>query len=153
MPSSLTFNIIRYGSRVKLSNPGKGVAPSPTPWCCSYQKGSLRVTLDCGHQLYFTLNTTYVLPMKRTISSESPAYDTEGWLFQTSLYNWTNVMKKMCQHPLFEACQFGGIAVKKPLFRKQNNVKVYKDWTIEQWNKVLRIDESNFEIFGSNRRV
>ena len=23
---------IRYGSRVKWSNPGKGVAPSPTPW-------------------------------------------------------------------------------------------------------------------------
>ena len=25
--------IIRYGSRVKWSNPGKGVTPSPTPWC------------------------------------------------------------------------------------------------------------------------
>ena len=42
----LTLNIIRYGSRVKWRNPGKGVAPSPTPWCSSYQKGSLRVTLD-----------------------------------------------------------------------------------------------------------
>ena len=29
------------------------VAPSPTPWCCSYRKGSLRVTLDYGRQLYF----------------------------------------------------------------------------------------------------
>ena len=39
---------IRYGSRVKWSNPGNGVAPSPTPWCSSYRKGSLRVTLDYG---------------------------------------------------------------------------------------------------------
>ena len=46
MHPCLTLNIIRYGSRVKRSNPGKGVAPSPTPWCCSYRKGSLRVTLD-----------------------------------------------------------------------------------------------------------
>ena len=33
----------------------EGVAPSPTPWCSSYRKGSLRVTLDYGRQLYFTL--------------------------------------------------------------------------------------------------
>ena len=30
----------------------EGVAPSPTPWCSSYRKGSLRVTLDYGRQLY-----------------------------------------------------------------------------------------------------
>ena len=44
----LTLSIIRYGSKVKWSNPGNGVAPSPTPWCSSYRKGSLRVTLDYG---------------------------------------------------------------------------------------------------------
>ena len=27
-------------SRVKWSNPGKGGAPFPTPWCSSYRKGS-----------------------------------------------------------------------------------------------------------------
>ena len=48
-----TLSIIRSGSRVKWGNPGKGVAPSPTPWCSSYQKGSLRVTLDYGCQLYY----------------------------------------------------------------------------------------------------
>ena len=52
MPPCLTLSIIRYGSRVKWSNPGKGVAPFPTPWCSSYRKGSLRVTLDYGRQLY-----------------------------------------------------------------------------------------------------
>ena len=30
----------------------EGVAPSPTHWCSSYRKGSLRVTLDYGRQLY-----------------------------------------------------------------------------------------------------
>ena len=48
MPPCLTLSIIRYVSRVKWSNPGKEVAPSPTPWCSSYRKGSLRVTLDNG---------------------------------------------------------------------------------------------------------
>ena len=57
MPPCLTFSIIRYGSRVKWSNPGKGVAPSPTPWCSSYRKRSLWITLDYGCQLYFT---TYI---------------------------------------------------------------------------------------------
>ena len=34
--SCLTLSIIRYVSKVKWSNPEKGVAPSPTPRCCSY---------------------------------------------------------------------------------------------------------------------
>ena len=36
IPPCLTLSIIRYVSRVKWSNPGKGVAPSPTPRCSSY---------------------------------------------------------------------------------------------------------------------
>ena len=61
MPPCLTLNIIRYGSRVKWVNPWKGVAPSPTPWCSSYRKGSLRVALDFGRQLYnlFLLRIIY----------------------------------------------------------------------------------------------
>ena len=54
-PLCLTLSIIRYRSRVKWRNPGKGVAPFPTPWCSSYRKGSLQVTLDYGRQLYFYL--------------------------------------------------------------------------------------------------
>ena len=37
----------------KWSNPGKGEAPSPAPWCSSYWKGSFLVTLDYGRQLYY----------------------------------------------------------------------------------------------------
>ena len=51
----LTLSNIRYISRVKWSNPGKGVVPNCIPWCSSYWKGSLRVTLDYGHQLYLQL--------------------------------------------------------------------------------------------------
>ena len=54
MPPCLTLSMIRYGSRVKWSSPGKGVAPSPTPCWSSYRKGNPRVTLDYGHQLTFT---------------------------------------------------------------------------------------------------
>ena len=52
MPPCLTFSIIRYESRVKLVNPGKGVAPYTTLHCSNYRKGSLRLTLDNGCQLY-----------------------------------------------------------------------------------------------------
>ena len=52
IPPCLTVNIIRYGSRVNWSNPGKWVAPSPTPQCSSYWKGSLLVALDYSSQLY-----------------------------------------------------------------------------------------------------
>ena len=52
MLSWLTLSIIRYGSRVKWSNPEKGLAPSPTSQCSSYWEGSLLVTLDYGRQLY-----------------------------------------------------------------------------------------------------
>ena len=36
----------------KVEQSREGVAPSPTHWCSSYRKGSLRVTLDYGRQLY-----------------------------------------------------------------------------------------------------
>ena len=55
MPPCLTLSIIRWGSREKWSNSGKGVAPSPTTRCSSYWKGSLQVTLDKGRQLYLLL--------------------------------------------------------------------------------------------------
>ena len=45
----------RYRSKVKWVNPGKGVAPSSTPSCSSYWKGSLWVTLNYGRQLYLLL--------------------------------------------------------------------------------------------------
>ena len=38
--------IIRYVSRVKWSNPEKGVAPFPILRCSSYSKGSLWVSVD-----------------------------------------------------------------------------------------------------------
>ena len=50
IPPCLTLSNIKYVSRVKWSNPGKGVAPSPTPGYSSYWKGSLLVALDYGHQ-------------------------------------------------------------------------------------------------------
>ena len=52
IPPCLTLSNIRYISRVKRSNSGKGVAPSPKHRCSSYWKGSLLVALDYGRQLY-----------------------------------------------------------------------------------------------------
>ena len=50
------FNTQHYKVRIKskVEQSGKGVAPSPTPQCSSYWKGSFQVALDYGGQLYFT---------------------------------------------------------------------------------------------------
>ena len=46
------YYMVRIKGKVEQSR--EGVVPSPTHWCSSYRKGSLRVTLDYGRQLYFT---------------------------------------------------------------------------------------------------
>ena len=56
----LTLSTIIQGSRVKRSNPGKGVAPSPTLRCSSYWKGSLRVALDYVRHLYLFTNRMWL---------------------------------------------------------------------------------------------
>ena len=52
IPPCLTLSNIRYVSRVRWSDSGKGVASSSTPRCSSYWKGGLLVALDNGRQLY-----------------------------------------------------------------------------------------------------
>ena len=83
MPPRLTFSDIRYVSRVKWSNPGKGIVPSPTPRCSSYWKGSLLVALyDYGRQLYFTFNIYLFLTFSvfRQLSSSLFLYSQRfGW--------------------------------------------------------------------------
>jgi len=50
------------------------------------------------------------------------------------------------------------VVARKPLLRKQNKVKrlqwakTHKNWSTNQWEKVLFTDESKFEIFGGKRR-
>ena len=62
------------------------------------------------------------------------------------------------QRRLREKGMFGRIAVKKPLLRPPNIKKRlefairHKDWTLDDWKRVLWSDESKFEIFGSHRR-
>ena len=63
----LALSIIRYVSMVKWSNPGKGVAPFPTPRCKSYWKGNLRVIVDYGRQLYFTCTNPILFISKRPV--------------------------------------------------------------------------------------
>ena len=55
LPPRLTLSDIKCVSRVKWSNPGKGVWPSPTPRCSSYWKRSLLVAFDYGRQLYLLI--------------------------------------------------------------------------------------------------
>ena len=49
-----------WWSRVEWSNPGKGVAPSPTLWCSSYRKGNLPVNLYYGRQLILSVHLSLI---------------------------------------------------------------------------------------------
>ena len=62
------LNTQHYKERIKVkwSNPGKGVAPSPTPWCSSYRKRSLLVTPNYGRQQLLLLDW---LPYQNTLLS------------------------------------------------------------------------------------
>ena len=64
----------------------------------------------------------------------------------------STVFQRLCENGLH-----GRVAVKKPLLSKANVrkyfrfAKTHKDWTVDQWMKVLWTD-SKFEVFGSKRR-
>ena len=60
---------------------------------------------------------------------------------------------------LRDAGLLGRVAKKKPYLRLANNNKILygqkntDTWTEEDWKKVLRTDESKFEVFGLQRRT
>ena len=70
IPPCLTLSNIRYISRVKWSNPWKGVAPSPTPRCNSYWKGSFLVTLDYGRQLFLLNHYVQIKKVSFSVHAE-----------------------------------------------------------------------------------
>ena len=67
IPPCLTLSNIRYVSRVKWSNPGKGVAPSLTPRCSSYWKGSLLDVLDYSCRLTIFVQIAYIILWYNTL--------------------------------------------------------------------------------------
>ena len=60
---------------------------------------------------------------------------------------------------LIEGGLSGRIAAKKPLLSEKNRAArlefamTHRDWTVEDWKKVLWSDESTVELFSSKRRV
>ena len=59
------LNTQHYKVRIKgkVEQSREGVAPSPTHWCSSYRKGSLRVTLEYGRTLYLLFTLVGVMGM------------------------------------------------------------------------------------------
>ena len=54
---------VRIKGKVKQSR--EGVTPFPTPWCSSYRKGSLQVTLDYGHRLYLLTCSSQIISLTK----------------------------------------------------------------------------------------
>ena len=84
IPTCLTLSNIRYVSRVKWSNSGKGVAPSPTLRCSSNWKGSLLVALDYVRQLYnfYYRLRTFTIARTPKLTSDESAQFSHGWTFR-----------------------------------------------------------------------
>ena len=79
-------------SRVKWSNPGKGIAPSPTLRCSSYWKGNLRVALDYG--LFARSSNRFKYRYLSAIDPQTPFSSTFkikwGWVFVCHKSNLKN---------------------------------------------------------------
>ena len=85
----------------------------------------------------------------------------KNWLPQISLHNWTNVVKKMCQHQLWgedsrkltymaELLSKNHCWESKTMSRGSSGPKTGQ---LSSEKKFLWTDELKFEVFGSNRRV
>ena len=117
IPPYLTLSILRYGSRVKWDNPGKGVAPSTIPWCGNCPKGSLLVTLDYGRQLIFFIlffssyNVwKHVQYPSHTYLIALMIYSCNEWYYDIMIYSCNERMKvdKTLSSLLLERYEIGG---------------------------------------------
>ena len=92
IPPCLTLSIIRYISRLKWSNPEKGIAPSPVPLCSSIRKGSLWVALNYRLQLYFYLLLPYfILKIQCVYIHTLPAIGLLGRVFANGPGDWGSI--------------------------------------------------------------
>ena len=89
------LNTQHYKVRIKgkVEQSRKGVAPSPTPWCSSYRKGSLRVTLDYGRQLYSLSITSATRNLDRTTENNTRKFTT---VCQPYVKGLTKKILKIC---------------------------------------------------------
>ena len=81
----LTLSIIKYVSRVKWSNLGKGVAPSSTPWYGSYWKWSFWIALNYSHKLYLLLYIYIMCPWCN-------GYRRRKWTWWYEFKSWTRLI-------------------------------------------------------------
>ena len=108
----LRLSIIRYVSRVKWSNPGKGEVHPPTPRCSSYWKGNLLVTLDYGRQLYFYFLHTRML--RSIIDIQKITVGSSVWMKATEV-NTLLVFERRTLHGGIALCAYFLTRVREPL--------------------------------------
>ena len=111
------------------------------------RSGRPRVTLKSEDQ-------SLVLIRKRNRKLTAPKIQV-----QNNRSHEQSVSVSTVQRRLRSAGLWGRVAVRKPLLRHGNKQKCLKwamehrNWTIDDWKKVLWTDESKFEVFGNRRRV
>ena len=108
----------------KWSNPGKGVAPFPTPPCSSYWKGSLRVTLDYGHQLYLLF---YIALLSWGIKPE--IWRTQWDLNSLVIVCQSSLPLQQASHPVTSSKNTGFVLNKK----KEEKLMSWYETPSENW--------------------
>ena len=115
---------VRIKGKVEQSR--KGVAPSPTHWCSSYRKGSLRVTLDYGRQLYFYC---YLTSWKIFVPAFYPSYFIRRFV-QIVLVCTVTLLISCTTFPL-QLCRFFHYVCASLLyFKKYSKIAIYKDFIL-----------------------
>ena len=138
------LNTQHYKVRIKgkVEQSREEVAPSPTPWCSSYRKGSLRVTLDYGRQLYLlTYYSQINLRAKQKYEVLSATrYISTRWIRRA--YLRSDGFYSVCsrQHPAFMVFIHSFcLWVSFECITKSEEISVYNTKASEQKKKWLQI--------------
>ena len=140
-PTSLTLSNIRYVSRVKWSNLGKGVAPFPTRRCSSNEKGSLLRLRSPTYFLYVFLKAIYILEFLQRVCNLSRWENLLNLFIQSTM----NIIQVLL-YRLFTV-MLRAILYKENIEKNiQLADKVQKDSVFYCWRKVIFDMKMNCDV-------
>ena len=126
----------------KVEQPREGVAPSRTLWCSSYRKGSLRVTLDYGRQLYFTHSTIrYFIPEIKHVPVIALHFIRHWFDFKTAVLGSLFILRQYTVSKHWLDADLGKTPVDliKPMWSINNNKCMYLYWELKKKLWTLKV--------------
>ena len=138
MPPCLTL-IIRYGSRIKWSNQGKGVEPSPTLWCSSYRKRE-----PSGHPRLWS--TTMVLCLIIGLACWNAGIEyierhTQITCAYISIHISTHLSQKCSHVHICRVVYPHALMLIYTFTYAQRCIRIYKSWIATEYTDCISVEE------------